>query len=492
MTLFQRNDVLDVQLVANKHVRLHSDNGLDLQVRSGWNDIKSCEIRVRPMTGGLRLLIAKAELADDATKFAKAPEAGAIFLDAISPNSCATVQFPYSMEHDLGDVSVKIEATYVTTAGETFYLAKSVTVPVSLAVGVQVQDVFKHNALFARFNVSTASPSPLRLHKAELQGCELFESSFGAASSHPITVFPKQPATLLYKVTRKADAQTPAAPLARTMALRLEYSVLQLEVESLIQQSVTEDLDSPFAHVVAAQVLAEAKAGLQAYDLERAALTGYVTTAYLENASWAPKLHGLSDANRLVEHITSWQKAHPRLKLPPASAASSILIPVEITSVFVVHTADMRINNSALATVHETSVASVNQVIPATLHLRWTRWWDTTSAKKQDEEFSYEVTAPSDAWLIGGRRKGHFVIPGGSDVSSPETEAFIPLVLIPQREGHLAYPSVEIKEIDGAAPCEVDWRNLGETVRVVNRREAVTVSLDASGPAGGPLVLEGR
>jgi hypothetical protein len=83
--------------------------------------------------------------------------------------------------------------------------------------------------------------------------------------------------------------------------------------------------------------------------------------------------------------------------------------------------------------------------------------------------------------------------------STPETEADIPLVLIPQREGWLPYPTVEIKEIsqeDGrplepaAQTFEIDWRNLGETIRVVNGRTGVTVSLDASGPGGGPMVLE--
>lgn len=102
--------------------------------------------------------------------------------------------------------------------------------------------------------------------------------------------------------------------------------------------------------------------------------------------------------------------------------------------------------------------------------------------------------------------------------SSPINEADIPLVLIPLREGWLPYPAVEVREInsrvrsgsdagvDGGGSyegpggvrgggllvghCETDYRNLGETVRVVADRGRVTVSLDASGPGGGPLVLE--
>jgi hypothetical protein len=93
--------------------------------------------------------------------------------------------------------------------------------------------------------------------------------------------------------------------------------------------------------------------------------------------------------------------------------------------------------------------------------------------------------------------------------STPETEAEIPLIMIPLREGWLPYPLIEIREVmntdgDSGGPaggpsggqammapgCEVDLRNLGETVRVVGDRSGMTVSLDASGPGGGPLVFE--
>jgi hypothetical protein len=87
--------------------------------------------------------------------------------------------------------------------------------------------------------------------------------------------------------------------------------------------------------------------------------------------------------------------------------------------------------------------------------------------------------------------------------STVETEAEIPVVLIPLREGYLPFPGVEIREVggeegegDGAGggggygQCETDFRNIGETVCVVADRGKVTVSLDASGVSGGPLVLE--
>ncbi|OAQ71337.1 TMEM1 family protein [Pochonia chlamydosporia 170] len=517
VTLFQRTSALDAQLTASKHISLGRNNALDLVVSSGWNTLKSCDVKIRPTTGGLRLLTTEAKLVDESIKFAKPPEAGAVFFGPMDAGSSITVRFPYSIEQDLGDVSVRVEATYETTSGGSYYLAKSIMVPVSLAVGVNVQDVFKQKELFSRFNVETASSSPVRLFKSELVESELFETSFGIPPASSVMVFPKQHATLLYKVKRKEGAKV-GARAGRTLQLKLYYSVLQTEIEELIQSSVLEGLKGTplelYSMVTVARVLEETRNGLQAHDLERAALVGQVTTSYLENVPWAHYLRGLGsipgttdDATaRLAEFLDDWQKKHARMTIPTRTPLepSSLTIPVEIPSLSVVHTADMRIDHSLLDHLAGSPsagppAASVNQVLPTTLHLKWTRIWDTDAVAREDEEFSYEVTAPSDAWLIGGRRKGHFVIPGGKTPSAmsstAETEAEIPLVLIPQREGYLPYPAVEIKEVpstDGRVPppCEVDFRNLGETVRVVSERKSVTVSLDASGPGGGPLVFE--
>ena len=121
--------------------------------------------------------------------------------------------------------------------------------------------------------------------------------------------------------------------------------------------------------------------------------------------------------------------------------------------------------------------------------------------------------------------EGRFVVPADAGPSSaPETEARIPILMIPQREGWLPYPSLEIRAIlpdasssfgtatnshsnststaaattdalgllRATAPCEVDWRNVGEVIRVLAGKSAVTLSLDATGPGGGPLVLDAQ
>ncbi|SPQ24904.1 84f62d9b-9a14-4859-8641-d27b7d119c3d [Thermothielavioides terrestris] len=578
VTLYQRTSCLDVQLVGARDLQLDKKKSLDLELSTGWNEITSCEVKIKSATGGLRLVMSEAEVigSPQPTK----SQGGVFTFGPMAAHNVIKIRFPFTVEQDLLDVAVRAEVTYSTDKGSfTFFKASSV--PISLALEVNVQDIFKHDALFSRFAVSTANDSPLRLLKSELLSSDLFESHFGQPPSHPVLVFPKQPASLLYKITRKPGSKL-GPKVKKTLYLKLYYSIIQDEIDALFEQALTAALESTplkeFSKLIISKVRSRVRTGLSAYDLEKATLLGELPTSFLLSTNWEKQFAGLGSgpqdgsgsAAAIATFLRNWLHSHPVLDLPqpePSSASTSttdattviqqqqktILIPVDIPPVSVVHTADIRLHpplqslaglsgldpglserESSSGTGASCPTAVVNQLLPATLHLRWTRAWDTAAdgrARAQDLEFGYEVSAPADTWLVGGRRRGHFVIPAmGEDAgkegkpgestvimmsSTVETEAEIPLVLIPLREGYLPLPSVEIREVGfgdgeggaggpgsggggaGSGPgggayghCEMDYKNVGEAVCVVADRGRVTVSLDASGASGGPLVLE--
>ncbi len=539
VTLFQRADAFDVRLFTCKHIQLDKNNSLELEISSGWNEITSCEMRIRAATGGLRLLMSEAKTIGSTRQLSQGAEPGLLGLQTIAANSSVRIRFPFTVEQELQSVSIKVEASY-STANGSFAFSSSPSASISLALSVNVQDVFKHKALLSKFSVSTASASPLRLFKSELADSDVFASAFGVPPSQPLTVFPKQPASLLYKITRKSNVKLgPGAQ--RIMYMKLYYTVLQDEIDLVLEREIVAALeDSPlwdFSRLIVSHVLAHARAKLTAYDLERVSLLGELPTSFLADVNWEKEFQGLGQAGdgvamakHLASFVTQWQKKYAAIRMeqpdPDTNELRSITIPVDIPSMTIVHTADIRLSKlphrvgPAGDGQHPDVAATVNvnQLIPATLHLKWTRVWDTGGDGKsgppqqrpssEDLEFCFEVTAPPDTWLLGGRRKGHFVIPARDEAgsaglsSTPDTEAEIPLLMVPLREGWLPYPHVEIREVtdgesDGHEPgegghghCETDNRNLGETVRAIADRHQVTLSLDASGPGGGPLVLE--
>ncbi|KAK3900601.1 hypothetical protein C8A05DRAFT_35762 [Staphylotrichum tortipilum] len=535
VTLYQRASCLDVQLMGAQDLQLDKKKSLDLEVSTGWNGVTSCEVKVKAATGGLRLVMSEAEVVGSLQP--TSCQGGSFTFGAMPANSSVKIKFPFTVENDVLDVTVRAEVTYATAKG-SFTFSKTSSVPISLAVEVNVQDIFKHDALFSRFAVSTASDSPLRLLRSELLGSDLFDSHFGHPSSQPVVVFPKQPASLLYKITRKPGSKL-GPKVKKTLYLKLYYSVIQDEIEGLLAQSLTADLEPTplreYSKLVISKVLSSLRQGLSAYDLEKATLLGELPTSFLATSTnWDRQFAGFNNSTTtpspLVTFLRAWLNSHPVLRLhnpSPPPREHSITIPVDIPSVSVVHTADLRLAQplptlSGLSAENEgCPTVVVNQLLPATLHLRWTRAWDTGvdgSARKQDLEFGYEIASSAgglaggpagagagEAWLVGGRRRGHFVIPGLEDdddegglSSTVETEAEIPVVLVPLREGYLPFPGVEIREVGGGEGgengehCETDYRNLGESVCVVADRGEVTVSLDASGASGGPLVLECR
>ncbi|KAK4124346.1 hypothetical protein N657DRAFT_617468 [Parathielavia appendiculata] len=540
VALYQRTSCLDVELTGAPDLQLDRKKSLDLELSTGWNDITNCEVRIKAATGGLRLVMSEAEVLGSLQPTKS--QGGSFMFGAMPAHSSVKIRFPFTVENDVLVVTVRAEVIYSTDKG-TFSFFKASSVPIALALEVNVQDIFKHEALFSRFAVSTASDSPLRLLKSELLGSDLFEAHFGQPSNQPVLVFPKQPASLLYKITRKPGSKL-GPKVRKTLYLKLYYSVIQDEIRDLFSRSLTAKLESTplkeFSKLVVSKVLGRVQNNLSAFDLEKATLLGELPTSFLSAINWEKQFPGLGASSQQVSaFLRAWLHAHPTLpllfhypELQPSTKTNTILIPVDIPPVSVVHTADIRLHQPLPSLTDDAAgcppTVVVNQVLPATLHLKWTRIWDTSSAgdrRNQDLEFGYEIVAASDTWLVGGRRKGHFVIPayeptittdgdgggGGSGggegmmSSTVETEAEIPVVLVPLREGWLSFPGVEIKPVgggggggrgeDGAAvggygQCETDFRNLGETVCVVADRGKVTLSLDASGASGGPLVLE--
>lgn len=550
VSLYQRADTLDLRVEPSMVTQLDRNFAMDLELTTGWNEVETCEVRVRSATGGLRLITAEAQiLGAEEHKQPASSEPGLFVFASLAARSSVKARIPFTTEQDAPSVSIKVEVKYTTSQG-TFTLSKTPSIPLALKLGVNVQDVFKHTALFSRFTVSTATQSPLRLFKSELIQSDVFESRFGVPPANPVVIFPKQPASLIYRINRIPGSRI-GPNTNKTMYLKLSYSVLQDEIRDNIRDSLTDALKDTelwkYSRLLVASVLDRVKIDLTAYDLERSATLGELPLSFLTEVKWQKQFSGLgttssgeSIAALISQFIVNWAKKTqrmPAMRQVDPTQQQSILIPVDVPSIPVVHTADIRLQRPIPSLVepadeYEAPVVCVNQLLPATLHLKWTRVWDTSrldtatagasAEEAAGDEFSYDVTAPGDTWLVGGRKKGHFVIPGRHSTneegdlvsSSPINEADIPLVLIPLREGYLPYPSVEVRESSGPETngneshghghgqgqgrkspavighCETDYRNLGETVRVVADRRRVTVSLDASGAGGGPLVLD--
>lgn len=534
LLIYQQADAFDIKLYASKYMHLARNRSLEIELSSGWNDVVSGKLHVRAATAGLRLQTSETKVVSGSVELSKTSEVSIIRFGAMAVGTRAKLRVPFNLEHDNDDITLKLEISYTTDKGE-FFFATSPRMSIMLPLGVNVQDVFKHKALFSRFTITSATTSPLRLLSSKLENSDLFQAVSGTGLTRPVVVYPRQPASMLYKIT-KSPLQTVSSPrtpsrVKSALALTLHYVCLEEEIDNAVTRSLEQSLQNtplrPFARLVIPTVMSELRAHLSPHDLERIAVLSEVSTTLLSKVKWKDHFNGLGrstyeDAeisSLLSNKLQEWQQEYSRIPLLPITLdeatienSRSIIIPVEVPSITAVHTADIRL----LGKASHSAVVPHNQPIPASLTIKWTKRWDTevhhgtlTLPRTDNTEFVYEISAPTDMWLIGGRRKGHFKLK--QDLQESNGALAFPIILIPLREGFLPYPSLEIRPApvtkviqpksprspveasalqEVAVTCETDYKNSGETIRVISDARKTTVSLDASGPQGGAMLLE--
>lgn len=551
LLLYQRPDAFDVKLFASRYLHLDRNRFLEIELFSGWNDVSSGELHVRAATAGLRLQTSDVKVIDNELQLSKRSEAGVIRFGTFQPESKVKILVPFNLENDVNDVSLKLEISYTTDKG-TFFFANNPSISIMLPIGVNVQDVFKHKALFSKFTISSATSSPLRLLKSKLEQSDTFEARNGGDLPNPVMIFPRQPASLLYKITKRTTQKVQSSTSGirkkgrSSLSLIIYYVCIEEEIDNAVTSELSEALaETPlheYSRLIIPTLISQLHSRLSPYVLERTALTGELSTSILSGIKWREFFSGLGRRSGQEEDISSlltrwiqtWCEQRPHIQLMPSNTSDemiaksrSIIIPVDVPSVTAVHTADIKILHKA-STTGET-VTVINEPIAATLEIKSTRIWDSgppsetrssqagadVSEAASEIDFVYDVSASTDTWLIGGKRKGHFRIPSSKDEAPPKSFSF-PMILIPVREGYLPYPHLEIKpssiskpattearasgngpiqrdDVAGKADvitCETDYKNMGETIRVISNARKTTVSLDASGPQGGAWLLE--
>ncbi|KAF7622019.1 hypothetical protein AFLA_008568 [Aspergillus flavus NRRL3357] len=484
---------LQAKIVSPHLVNLEEMRTLELELGSGWNDIKSATLRVRPATAGLRLRIAEAEVVEGDIKISANSETGYIEFSQLGPNSFVRFRIPYTTEEHHPTLSARAEVGYETTNGRFSYSSLHSIVS-GLPISVNVQDTFKDQVLFSRFTVSPAMMIPLRILKCSIPSSDVYQVQSNIGDSVAMNVFPKQPASLLYKIQQREEAvMSPGS--RRSLRLSVDFTCVDDEclnaVERTFKESIAASEYQQYSTLLTSHIVDTFRTQLSTSDME---VIGLVREEPLDG---------------LKTWLQEWHRNHPIIGLPeqPSIPRRHIIIPVDIPEIQVVHTAELRLCNLADQPPH----AAVGQMIAAELSLRHTRRWCSPENRENAGgplEFSYEIHANPELWLVGGRRRGNFTADEG------ETKTFA-VMLLPQKAGHLLLPGLEIKTFvpvsstpppkppapatgpAGAAPvlqrrqiaCEVDYRNHGETVLVLPDLRSTTVSLSLSGGNHGAAWL---
>lgn len=488
INVYPQSNALEARAEHCKDIHLENTRSIEISLSSGWNSISGGRLSVRAGTAGLRLHTAKAEVADGQLDIRDSSKPGLLEFGELAAESNTKINVPYTLENDLKNITVRLEVIYTTEHGE-YTFACTPSISTLLPLGVNVQDIFTKKALFSKFSIFTANAIPLRLLHCKIEGTDDFEVLSPPLDSG-LDIFSRQPISLLAKITPKRNHPSKQ----RKLLLRITYTCLDEEISAAISNAFTTSLSTtPFSHLLRL-LISTLPTALN--SLETTALLRSLTLPPYNPSTYTPLLPAIppSSHRALLDHLHTFHTTHSTISLPPfSSKPHTLTIPVEIPSLSVLHTATL--------TLPPTSPVHLNHPLAAELRITHTRAWGSDPAPNAPLDFVYEVSAPADTWLIGGQRRAQFSVKQGEEV-------VFPLLLLPQRVGHLLYPSVEVwhapaKREDGegggggkaaqggeALSCETDYKSQAKSVHVVAGLSRTTVVVDHEAAENGVRVLE--
>lgn len=301
------------KVVSPHLINLEAMRTLELELNSGRNDIKAGTIRVRPATAGLRLRIAEAEVVEGDLEVVANNDSGVIEFTKLPPKSFVRLRIPYTVEETFTTLSARAEVGYDTEQGR-FAFSTVHNVFATLPISVNVQDVFKDELLFSRFTISPAMLIPLRITQCSLPSSEAYEVQSSITGPVALDVFPKQPASLLYKI-RQSTSQA-AAP--RALRLRVDFTCVDDECLDAIEKVFVAALeDSPFAQyatLLTSHLVATFRGQLTTADMEVIGLVREVEMLPYSSVRWDDLLGAFKQR---TEELRQWLMAwHEVSRIP--------------------------------------------------------------------------------------------------------------------------------------------------------------------------------
>lgn len=307
-------DGLQAKVVSPHLINLEAMRTLELELSSGRNDIKAGTIRVRPATAGLRLRTAETEVVEGELEIVANNDTGVIEFAQLAPRSFVRLRIPYTVEEAFSTLSARAEIGYESAQGRFAFSAVH-SVVATLPISVNVQDVFKDEVLFSRFTISPAMLIPLRITNCSLPSSEAYDVKSSLTGQVALDVFPKQPASLLYKI-RPVERTATNPEGQRSLRLRVDFRCVNDECLDAIEKQFVAALEaSPYgqyAALLTSHLVSSVRAQLSTANLEVIGLIREVEMLPYRSVRWDDFLGALGER---TEEVRQWLMAWHEVSL---------------------------------------------------------------------------------------------------------------------------------------------------------------------------------
>lgn len=502
LLLFPPDGGFEAKVDLSSVAHLEKTKYLEISLSSGWNEIEKADVRLKPKSAGLRLHVADTKVEGSERRSrqdSKPGMPGSVSIGSIARDSTAKLMVPYTVEHAATELFIQLEAQYSTSAGD-FTFASSVKLPTSLPLDVDVDDLFRHNALFSTFTVRTTNHLPLVISSAKLVEATNYKVTAPPVESVPATVLDTMPLSLTYKITRQGqqDGKAKFAKRETPLALTVRYRAVNDMVLVLVMRDFDNALKAssfrPLRRLLLPLVRKRMRQRFTSSGLETAYLLGEAKIPSFADMSWFEIVDTLPTETQrpLSDWLMQWHLEHQHIELGSDGEhdeldEKSITLAVDVPKLDVVFSANMVLKEPGL-TSHDDAehVVKIGQPVNLGLQLRYTRAWSDKNKDKPATEFVFDIQADSDTWMLGGPKRKQFSVP-----REERGEAMtFPLVLVPLELGTHILPQIDVQPVGGeddvpgaeaSATCETFWESAGTVVKVIRGSSTARVQIVEGG-----------
>jgi hypothetical protein len=310
LLVYPHGESLEVRATLANDIHIDKLRSIVLTIATGRNSTEGLDLRLKSASAGLRLHTADAEIIESNHSQLDTSQAGMLKLGAVDEGVDVKVRVPCSTERSLDELTVKLEAHYQTSQGMFSYLRTSV-IAAALPLDVDVNDIFKSQALFSRFSIRTTNTIPLKVTNVQVEESQVYGVR-ALPCPLPVTVFDKQPASLTYKITRKDAEGSKLNKKEAVLALTVEYvrsdEAIFEKLGDVLEKAVA---NSPFAalrRLLVPTLLNRAKSHALAQQLEQAVLLNEFQVPSYEATGWGKIFASLTADKRqgLDEWLQEW------------------------------------------------------------------------------------------------------------------------------------------------------------------------------------------
>ncbi|EGV60529.1 hypothetical protein PSN45_001712 [Yamadazyma tenuis] len=379
---------------------------------------------------------------------------------------------------------LKVKTLVRYDANETSYeFVTEKIIDTNLIVSVSVQDIFKSESIFSRFQVGSAISSPVRILSTQLVNADensgtAYTIKVPRVTSENCIVYGEQMYTSFYKIelTEKHHVKP-----TDEFKLSVVYSSVVEECEEIMARLVHSEIES-FSYAFNDMVMPKIRFDYQSYLLDsKLAILNIleITTLTDRIVQYLAPKERTKVRDSIINIINS---THSTTTTQDSFKLRSLNIYVPVSNIDILQIVEFKFNKKEKYVVGEP--ISVELAIESSL-----KWTSKHRILEDEQDISINAESslledyPSkerfqvsivndDNWLISGFRKKIFSI----DSKSQSTNKFN-LVLIPLTVGKLSLPRLLIKLLDSRdLTMDISIKNGCETLLVVPELDNITFS----------------